>query len=56
MPSYPAAPLADIDPVDSSGDYKIAGEFRPNLPPTIHTEEGTTFEIHAPEVTWQAPL
>jgi suppressor for copper-sensitivity B len=42
--------------VDESPNYRVVGEFRPNLPPTIRQEEGATFETYAPEVTWQAPL
>ncbi|MBI3839215.1 MAG: thioredoxin family protein [Planctomycetia bacterium] len=42
--------------VDSSPDYQIVGEFRPNLPPTILRKEGVVFETYAPNVTWQAPL
>ena len=42
--------------VDPSPDYRVAGEFRPNLPPKILRKEGAVFETYAPEVTWQTPL
>ncbi len=42
--------------VDSSPDYQLVGEFRPNLPPTTRHEEGATFETYSPDVTWQAAL
>jgi thiol:disulfide interchange protein/DsbC/DsbD-like thiol-disulfide interchange protein len=42
--------------VDSSEDFRLAGEFRPTLPPKIVNDGEFTFEEFAPEVTWQAPL
>ncbi len=42
--------------VDPSPDYRVVGEFRPNLPPNVAIKEGHTFEMHEGIVTWQAPL
>ncbi len=42
--------------LDPSSDYQLAGDWQPNLPPTIKQLAGDTFETHAPSVTWQAPL
>jgi thiol:disulfide interchange protein len=42
--------------VAASPDYRIVGEFRPNLPPKIDRKDLGTFETHGPSVTWQAPL
>jgi suppressor for copper-sensitivity B len=42
--------------LDPSADYKLAGEFRPKLPPETEVKGGHFFETHSGEVTWQAPL
>ncbi len=42
--------------LDASGDYRLTGEFRSNLPPKIVREQNYVFEEFAPDVTWQAPL
>ncbi|MEX0677202.1 MAG: cytochrome c biogenesis protein CcdA [Pirellulales bacterium] len=44
--------------VEASNDYRLAGEFRSTLPPTMVIDKALNlaFEEFAPEVTWQAPL
>jgi hypothetical protein len=42
--------------VAPSQDYRIAGDFRPNLPPQVVKKDGAVFEEHSGEVTWQAPI
>lgn len=42
--------------VDPSDDYRLAGDFRPNLPPKMAIKDGHDFETHSGRVTWQAPL
>ena len=42
--------------VDEGSGVKLAGEFRPDLPPMIHHELGEEFETYETQVTWQAPL
>jgi len=39
-----------------SPDYRLIGEFRPNLPAKVLEKEGHIFETHSGQVTWQAPL
>ena len=42
--------------LDESGDYRLAGEFRPQLPPHVVRKDGVVFEQYEGEVTWQAPV
>jgi thiol:disulfide interchange protein len=42
--------------LDASEDYRLAGDFRPNLPPRSAVKDGHDFETHSGRVTWQAPL
>ncbi len=42
--------------VDSGKDYRMAGEFRPNLPPHMRSMNGNAFEEYDGEATWQAPI
>ncbi len=42
--------------IDPSDDYRLAGDFRPNLPPKMAIKDGHEFETHSGSVTWQVPL
>lgn len=41
--------------VDDSPEFKLTGDFRPNLPPATKRELGEVFETYE-NVTWQAPI
>jgi suppressor for copper-sensitivity B len=42
--------------LDASDDFRLSGEFRSNLPPTIVHDQNLVFEEFASDVTWQAPI
>ena len=42
--------------VDKSPDYRVVGDFRPNLPPEVVRKDDAVFEQFAAAVTWQAPI
>jgi suppressor for copper-sensitivity B len=52
----PVQALPTTIAVDESPDYRLVGGFRPDLPASVHSRDGVTFEEHEGTVTWQAPL
>ncbi|HEX3724908.1 MAG TPA: thioredoxin family protein [Pirellulales bacterium] len=42
--------------LDKSDDYRLSGDFRPDLPPQIRRRGDVVFEEYESEATWQAPV
>ncbi len=56
----PGGPLKTKIKLNASADYKLAGEFQPNPPPTVHHYDdiwpNLPVEEHDGRVTWSAPI
>src|SRR5262245_39791881 len=47
----PVEALPTTITIDKSADYRLTGEFRPDLPPQVHRRDGNDFEEYENEVT-----
>ena len=56
----PGGPIKSRIKLAASGDYKIAGDFKPIQPPEVHHYDdiwpGLPVEEHEGSVTWSAPI
>jgi suppressor for copper-sensitivity B len=56
----PGGPLKTKVKLNPSADYKLAGDFQPNPPPTVHHYDdiwpNLAVEEHEGRVTWSAPI